>query len=697
MSSQINLLVLKSKIILMLFCFIALVSCLPDSTDIKNTEVLDKDEYLDFSTYINKKLSLDYDVDDYIVDFSVYLEDPINHTPTNINSTYLKSDVYPILAAFTSKSGDYEGVIVLPSFVDTVYIVSNSLGMPPCAIVPVVGNEVNYSVSSVSSSITTKAESDYDIGTNIFKWIDGSASKGSVYALFDYFRLLTTAEEKENGNFRSSLVSNTKVPNLYRPITSNKMIIAEEETYSGFSSRLFNTYKYSGTTATELASTLANEALASGDLDTYYTINVQGDNPVNIDITFYPHGNFTSSIAYYFYPSNQKLTPSEIKKLPKYIVFPNTNITVNSKIMARLQYITTDENGDLTGTGLFPSGYRIGFMEISSYGMKGLSVNAADCYQAMITAATDNYNSEQLSYTNITNEIKGETIFSSIPMTDAVTGGLFFGFEDRVALGHSNGTDYSDPVLFVTCNDASAIANPNLPIMSDEKLIYPENVFQTSRSESVLLYEDKWPSKGDYDMNDAIIKAETEVVVNGSNQVVSITDKFTPLSVDATYQNAFGYAFDDEGVADMTNSSTEVIKEADNQYIMIPDLNGSVGKTFTLARTVSNLSISNYQKNYNPFLAIKYQKAVTQRKEVHLPKHEMTFMGDASLTNTEDDRFFIDKSGKYPFSIELNGINSFEPCDNGVSIGSTGNYPFYNAWVEDNDNSTDWYLYKSSN
>ena len=685
---------MKSKIILTLFCFIALVSCLPDSTDIKNTEVLNKDEYLDFSTYINKKLSLDYDVDDYIVDFSVYLEDPINHTPTRENSTYLKSGVYPILAAFTSKSGVYEGVVVLPSFIDTVYIVCNSLGMSPCAVVPVVGNEVNYSVSSISSIVSTKAESDYDIGTNIFKWIDGSSSKGSVYALFDYFRLLTTVE-KEKENFRSSLVSNTKVPNLYRPITSNKMIIAKEETYSGFSSRLFNTYKYSGTTATALASTLANEALASGNLDTYYTINVQGDKPVNIDVTFYPHGIFTSSIAYYFYPSSQQLTASEIKKLPKYIVFPNTNANVNSKIMARLQYITTDANGDLRGTGQFPSGYRIGFMEISSYGMKGLSDNAVDCYQAMITAATSNYNSEQLSYTNITNTIGGKTIFSSLPMTDAVTGGLFFGFEDKVALGHSDGTDYSDPVIFVTCNDASAIANPKLPIMSDEKLIYPENVTQTSRSESVLLYEDKWPSKGDYDMNDAIIKAETEVVVNGSNKVVSITDKFTPLSVDASFQNAFGYAFDDGGVVDMTKSSNEIIKEADNQYIMISDLNGSVGKTFTLVRSLSDLSISNYQKNYNPFLAIKYQKAVTKRKEVHLPKHEMTFMGDASLTNTEDDRFFIDKSGNYPFSIELNGINSFVPCDNGQNIGSTGNYPFYNGWVEDNTNNTDWYLYKN--
>jgi LruC domain-containing protein len=59
-----------------------------------------------------------------------------------------------------------------------------------------------------------------------------------------------------------------------------------------------------------------------------------------------------------------------------------------------------------------------------------------------------------------------------------------------------------------------------------------------------LVYEDLWPSKGDYDLNDAVIDYQFLVVTNAQNKVVDIKPKFYLRAAGATLKNGFGFQID---------------------------------------------------------------------------------------------------------------------------------------------------------
>ena len=60
-----------------------------------------------------------------------------------------------------------------------------------------------------------------------------------------------------------------------------------------------------------------------------------------------------------------------------------------------------------------------------------------------------------------------------------------------------------------------------------------------------LAYEDNWPDKNDYDMNDVVIYYSSTVVKDkSSNALVRTTTTFTPMNDGATYTNGFGFQLD---------------------------------------------------------------------------------------------------------------------------------------------------------
>jgi len=70
------------------------------------------------------------------------------------------------------------------------------------------------------------------------------------------------------------------------------------------------------------------------------------------------------------------------------------------------------------------------------------------------------------------------------------------------------------------------------------------NWYPNASTFSTLIFEDLWPYKGDYDMNDAVIDYKFKVVTNSRNQVVDIQPKFYLRAAGAAFKNGFGFQLD---------------------------------------------------------------------------------------------------------------------------------------------------------
>lgn len=59
-----------------------------------------------------------------------------------------------------------------------------------------------------------------------------------------------------------------------------------------------------------------------------------------------------------------------------------------------------------------------------------------------------------------------------------------------------------------------------------------------------LAYEDLWPSRGDYDFNDMVVKYRHVQIANADNEVVRLEAKFQVKAIGASFHNGFGFTMD---------------------------------------------------------------------------------------------------------------------------------------------------------
>lgn len=99
----------------------------------------------------------------------------------------------------------------------------------------------------------------------------------------------------------------------------------------------------------------------------------------------------------------------------------------------------------------------------------------------------------------------------------------------------------------------------------------------------------------------------------------------------------------------------------------------------------------------NPFIIAEYVEGDNNRTEVHLPKHKATSKANDEQIGAEDDAYYINKDGKYPFAIMIpeatsaEAITHFTPVTETVRIDVE--YPDFTKWVESGGTShNEWYL-----
>lgn len=242
-----------------------------------------------------------------------------------------------------------------------------------------------------------------------------------------------------------------------------------------------------------------------------------------------------------------------------------------------------------------------------------------------------------------------------------------------------------------------------------------------------LAWEDLWPGKGDYDLNDLVLPYKTTLVANADNNIVEVKSKFYIKAVGASLHNGFGWQFDNltpaqiasvtgaslqKGYISLNANGTEanqakavivVFDDADNIlnraggsfFNTLP--NGMVGTSDTLNITVTfTQPVAQALVGaapFNPFLI----KNGDRGKEIHLVDYVPTSLADLSILGTVQDdsnpatgRYYRTENN-LPWAINIPEV--LEHMEEYIEI--TEGYLHFSEWAESNGVSyPDWYMDK---
>jgi len=200
--------------------------------------------------------------------------------------------------------------------------------------------------------------------------------------------------------------------------------------------------------------------------------------------------------------------------------------------------------------------------------------------------------------------------------------------------------------------------------------LFPANGFGS------LAFEDNWPSKADYDMNDMVIDYQFNQITNAKNEVVEIKARVVLRAIGTNQRNGFGIEFPvspsqvtsceitkadgtlvslgnsialSSNGLENSNSPKAIAILFDDGYKLFPQNNPETlintspdiawSKPDTLYMTITfvqPVSMDVFAKNrfYNPFIFDNKQRS----KEIHLPDFAPTSLADMALFKTGDDK-----------------------------------------------------------
>jgi LruC domain-containing protein len=111
------------------------------------------------------------------------------------------------------------------------------------------------------------------------------------------------------------------------------------------------------------------------------------------------------------------------------------------------------------------------------------------------------------------------------------------------------GTYWSDPAN--GCGPQAVIVDTDGDGVADNQDNYPNDPFRAYNSYfpslntfGTLAFEDGWPNKSDYDMNDIVVDYRFNTVTNANNNVVELMAKIVARASGATFKNGFGFQLD---------------------------------------------------------------------------------------------------------------------------------------------------------
>jgi len=603
------------------------------NTGEQTTEQVVTANTFDFSTTQEVALSVDYSADQLYgpVFFSVYSENPLNVETADdgYETRTLKEDVSPIYENYTDNTGKFSRTIELPAYAQHLYVLTGDFTVST----PLMEADVTSGVATAAVSKTTTRRA--------MRRADG-VSTTDLTSLWNI-----------------SFMDNnwTKGDRIY-PDWATPL-----GTWNSMSGRpdYVNTNVDEGLTFTddelEAIYDAANRALntnrqCSDEMITQADLQLVKDSEVGITML----GGVTcwnSTMGYYYYTGD---APTK-DNLHIVMLFPNTqdgnwnhdggqdvyngNIAIQKGDVVQLMYYPNIAEGSLEGaTKTFPKGTKLGFiLKTNGWGMQQ-NLDGKKFYIDR-NWANRKYNNWNASTDGLSYYVKN----ANFPY-DNPTGA------SRTAKFQCT-TDNNHTYAIISFEDAfddknySDVIFALKPMDAFQKLPDPEDrVIETN---GIYCFEDLWPSKGDYDLNDAVVafkhtktlrKAFDETEFKMLKETISLT----------TYQN---YVTLQSGLAMTVDTqvtpSKVVMKKVkdgteeevtftqdDNVYLVTDNIKGEIGTEYVLELYYDDGIADTQAATAKPFIYRNLDN--DKRLEVHIVGEAPTSKMDTSYFGTEDDK-----------------------------------------------------------
>jgi LruC domain-containing protein len=658
----------------------------------------------DFSTVQKVNLSVDYSaIKTYgPVFFGIYTENPFiiqEDAPDDL----WNENVSPIYEDYTEDNGKFNAVVELPAYAKHLYIATGNFftGMmlleadvkDGAASVVAEGHKV------YAARAATRAEGPGESTNNMSKLNLTNTIGGVKERVYNDWK-----------NWLGTWNSASGRPDylLDKATADSKLVISEEEMEGLYAA---------------VGSAFVSGSTMNDEYSSYPDLLLTQDS----EVTFTLLGGSTcwnSTLGYYYYTDDKKPTnPMDINII---MLFPNTqdgqwaratekklksyngNIGVNRGDVVQLMYYPNIANNDKTGaTKVFPKGTRIGFiLKTQGWAAQGnpYSILCDNNGKDKYWNTTYNIWSSTTEGLSVGRPRNSESY--KCPIQNGESRGAKFSYKTK------NGDNYTiisfEDAMDDTDFDDLIFALKPVGVFAP----LPEIANRKSSTTGVYAFEDKWPSKGDYDLNDAVVNAKHEREFDSNGKIIKETFYLT------TYQN---YVELTSGLALTLNTQVNpksiamkkiapgstVAEEASfvkdrAVYYLTDDIKAEIGTTYILELTYNTaLDSSSKMASIQPFI---YRSEGTQNWEVHIPMEAPTPQMNTSYFGKDDDcsdqihgLFFV-RQGNYPFAFYLKNadINAFKETilkRENESIPIDQFFPGFLDWsISGGTYSADWYL-----
>jgi LruC domain-containing protein len=256
----------------------------------------------------------------------------------------------------------------------------------------------------------------------------------------------------------------------------------------------------------------------------------------------------------------------------------------------------------------------------------------------------------------------------------------------------------------ITDTDGDGVADSNDDYPSD-----PNKAYNNAFGPSTVAFEDQWPYKGDYDMNDVVVSYTYNVVTNASNNVVRVEAQYILRATGGAYNNGFAVQFpitraQASGVTGATLEAGQTkavlvmftnMREEMQMWNTLPGQTSSP-VTYNVAFNVggSNTLASFGLGSYNPFIW-NGTSGFGRGYEIHLPGQLPTDLANNALFGSGNDGSnlgsgdtYVSNDGRYPWAISI--PTSFDYAKEKADINTA--YTKFATWVSSNGSQfADWY------
>lgn len=694
----------KSSLIAVATALLALSGCADHSAFGPQTEQ-DEKEYnsFDFSTINNNvAVNIEYSVNlEAGVFFSIYDQEPGSWVE---NAYVLKDGIQPLYSGWTSKDGTFSASLSLPSYLKKVYVYTPAMFSTRIMEAEVNGSQINVAEKNYASQAATRATEENTWGAFItdidlddwFDWIVNNQPGNKNYSYMVDGKEWRPAEYND-GNWKDWLVTYNNQGMLDKKSLIKNSDKDDADLYLGkkLAGKLYEVHQ---------AVINVNQKECPQELRSEYDMLITKEGEIAINFL----GGSTcwnSSLGYYVYRDGQK--PASLDKANVVLVFPNTQDGFKTKTYngestkgvftgscVKLKYYPNIASGSQEGaTYKFPAGYRIGF------------VLATNAWSNRIKNCGSNYRVRSATSSGLSVDRNGK-IFD-VPRTAVYKYKDKDTNKDYVMVSFEDNTDdnnFSD-VVFTLTTRATIDKIPDV----DPKV-------EVSELKGIYAFEDLWPAKGDYDMNDVMTKSTYTKLVDSKNNIYEESYTFKTYGNYATLTNGLAVRLDGvsttdklefyvKAVGDEDFSALETTYDATDRVVVLTnDVNTNKGAEYKVKVIhAENSPVEKETIDAEPFIfrAENSGDAVAWW-EVHLTGYKPTSKMNFGYFNTGDDcsqpdkDIFYVRKGNYPFSFFLAGATDedlkpmLDPNNESIPIDKL--YSGYSGWVTGNGTTnTDWY------